>query len=248
MEAYQLLKQARIEKGFSMDSFSAATGIKKRSLTYYESGERQIENLMVYKCLSLLSPLGIDPESFFDESLHYKSDCDNRIRVWRQEHPRVLEYASLRHQSYDRIMHMKYRNSISPDQHDMLIHYYKQTFDYLSNELGERKELTDTEYETYYLSFLGEVKTTLYAKDNLSEPLSLILKEYFKSEFAAQTFTFLPNDFSSLIGYTKFAKLRKILSGEVGLDSLTAISALRLCYILGLPFEKVFELGKNTCI
>ena len=64
MEVYQAFKQARIEHGFSIDSFSEATGIKPRTLISYENGDRSLEGLMVYKGLSLFEPLEISPEEF----------------------------------------------------------------------------------------------------------------------------------------------------------------------------------------
>ncbi len=247
MEGYQAFKQARIDHGFSIERFSDITGIKPRSLVYYESGERSLDGLMVFKVLSLFEPLAINPEDFFDEFLHYKSDCDKRMTKWKQAHPRILNYSMLRHLSYDRIVHLKYRETISLEQYDKLIYYYRNTFDFLSNQMVNRENLTENEYETEYLTFLYNIKSVLYMKPDMDYLLCEVLKYYFKSEFTALTFSFLSKDFAELIGYTSVPKLRKILSGELGLGNLSVIAALKLCYVLNLDFSKIFDSGKNTC-
>lgn len=247
MEGYQAFKRARIEHGFSVASFSDATGIKPGTLISYENGDRSLEGLMVYKGLSLFKPLGISPEVFFDEFLHYKSDCDTHMLEWKKDHPRILNYSRLRHFSYDRIVHMKYRGTITLDQYDKMICYYKNTFDYLSNQISDRENLTDEEYESEYLTFLFNIKNVLYMKPDMGYPLRELLKHYFKSEYTAQTFSFLTNNFAALIGYTYVSKLRKILAGELDLDNLSMFAALKLCYVLDLDFPKIFNLGENTC-
>jgi transcriptional regulator with XRE-family HTH domain len=249
MEGYQAFKQARIEHGFSIESFSVATGIKPRSLTYYESGERSLGGVMVYKCLALFAPLELRPEEFFCEYLNYRTECDEQMLLWKAAHPRVLNYSILRHLSYDRIVHMKYRDTITAHQYEKLIYHYRATFDYLSDKLAGRDSLTNEEYESEYLEFLYNVKKVLYMKPAMEHhPLVQIVEHYFKSEFTAHTFSFLANDFAGLIGYSGLHKLRKILDGELGLDNLSMIAALKLCYVLKLNFSEIFCVGENTCI
>lgn len=248
MESYKALKQARMDHGFSLDALSAETGIKKRSITYYESGKRQVTGLACSKILDLFAPLEIDPESFYEEHFGYKEECDKKMTAWRSEHPRVLDYASLRHQAYERIAHMKYRKTITDEQYGKLMSFYKDSFGRLSEKLShkDKKELTDEEYENEYLCFLCNIKSALYLKPDVPEPLKSILLAYFRSEFTAGTFTLLQNDFAALIDYTTITKLRKMLTGELEIDRLPIITALRLCYILNISFTETFGLVKKT--
>ena len=246
MEGFEILKQTRIEHGYTIDELSSITGIKPRSLRYYECGEKSLNSLMVYTVLELFAPLDISPEDFFDRYFHYKEECDIQISNWKKEHPKILDYSSLRHLSYDRIAHLKYRDTISEKQYLKLMGYYQTIFNYLSALLNDRNTLTEKEYDIEYLDFMYNAKRVLYGKDNLPDPLNDILRNYFRSEYVSQTFSFLPKEFATLIGYSMVSNLRKILAGELPLDKLSIIAALKLCYVLELEFPQIFYLGEKT--
>ena len=251
MQPYEILKKARIDKKYSIETLSDITGIKPRSLTYYEAGQRALDSLMVYKALLLFESVDINPEEMFDECLSYKQECRNKIEEWRNEHPRNYNYSFLRHQAYQNIAHLKYRKTITDEQYNMLMCYYRETFDYIYVLLGGRngeKELSDKIYEEDYLPFMYKSKLCLYKTKEEAEPLNTVLEVYLCCEYSAATFSFLTKDFSDLMGYSNIKKLRKILSGELGLENLSIIAALRLCYILNFDFAEIFNLSKNTFI
>lgn len=244
MESRLILKKTRNDKGYTIKHLSEVTGFKPNILRYYESGDRSLDAVMVYKVLRLFEPLNLNPENVFD----YKKECDKEIAKWQTNHPRNFDYVSLRHQSYEKIMHLKYRKSITEEQFDKLMYYYRDTFDYLSVILDDEKILSVAEYEDLYLRFLYISRMTLYLTGNEPEPQKTLLEAYLNCEYSSYTFSFLTKDFSNIIGYHKIDKLREILSGKMGLDNLSIKAALKLCYVLDVDFNSIFKLVKKTTL
>ena len=243
MEISNILKQTRLKKGISISQLSDITNIKPRSLSYYESGRRSPNSLN--KCVLLFNTLGLDIVEVFEETIHYQEECDKQIAIWHKQHARIYNCKELKKQSYDKISHLKYNKSISEEQYIKILSYYKELFDFLATSMNDRDCMTPEEYENHYFDFMYNVKSLIYY-NKVDDPLDTILKTYLKSEFSSVTFSFLSNDFIKIVGYSNPHKFRKILSGELDIENLSALSALKLCYILRLDFNSLFIYDKNT--
>ena len=241
MEGNEYLKKERLEHGYSFHVLARATGIKERSLYYYENGEKALDRLMVDKILSLFKPLGINIELFFDEFYGYKSKCEVRMKSWKESHPRIYDYLELKRKSYDCIAQLKQRRTVNAEQFDRLLSLHRNAFPDTHNH-----RLTDDEYDHQYLEFVKNCKIVLFLNYDRDSVLKDILLALFSSEYTSSTFSgFMPRSFADLIGYSSAPKLRKILSGAYGLDSLNILAALNLCYVLNLDFLNTFGVVKN---
>lgn len=243
MEISNILKQTRLKKGISISQLSDITNIKPRSLSYYESGKRSPNSLSKY--VILFNALELDIVDVYENVTHFQEECDRQIAIWQKHHARVYNYKVLKKQCYDKISHLKYNRSISDEQYNKILFYYKELFDSLAAAMIDRACLTSEEYENDYISFMYNVKLLIYY-NKIDNPLDTILKTYLASEFSSVTFSFLSDDFIRIVGYSNPHKFRKILSGELDIENLSILSALKLCYILQLDFNSLFIYDKNT--
>ncbi|MDY4838392.1 MAG: helix-turn-helix domain-containing protein [Lachnospiraceae bacterium] len=245
MEAYEVFKQARVAHGYSRADFSALTGVQVRSLQYYENGERSLSVLPVYKINALFEPLELDVEKFCEEFFGYKEEVDTKIELWRKNHPRVYNYSVLKNRTYQRLFHfkMRTRETISNDQNDLFFYHYTKCFDRLAILKGDSDVITDSDYEREYLSFIYEIKKILYGDMYTVFPLNELTEQLFRSEYTSASFSFLSKDIADIIDYS-VQNLRKVFSGDLELNHLSVVTALKLCYVLQLDFFHIFG-GKN---
>ncbi len=248
MEGNLRFKQARIDHGYTLEQLSKLTGVKSRMLTNYQNGNRRLEALRVYSCLELFDPLDLDPEEFFESSLHYKESCDDKISEWKAAHPRDYCLSSLRNTTYGRITHLKYRGTVSDEDYEYILSGYKDCFNQLSHLLKTRdcQFMSENEYETFYLTYIYNVKKRLYYSSSLELPTGEILEKYLRSEYSSVSFSFLSKDFAIMIDHPYVSKLRGILSGKIEIGNLSILSALKLCYVLNIDFANIFRIVKNT--
>lgn len=237
MEMHNILKQTRLNKGYTINQLSEITKIKPRSLNQYENGDNELYSLN--KCIVLFNALDLNVVEVYNDVFQYQEECDNNIKKWYEAHPRDYNYKSLKKHCYERIYHLKYHNIVSDNQYNKILSCYKNVFNNLSLCLEDRLLLTPAEYENEYLNFLYNVKHLMYYKE-LDRAYDIVLSAYLRSEFSSVTFGFIPDDFINLINYTNKPKFRKILSGELKLDNLSIVPVLKLCYVLELDFNKIF--------
>ena len=96
MTGNEFIKNCRLQKGYSVRQFGKMADITPRMVSYYESGEKLLEHLPVYKCITMFRLLDIPVEEFFQKYYSIDTEVSKLVEKWRNEHPIDLDFNKLK--------------------------------------------------------------------------------------------------------------------------------------------------------
>lgn len=231
MEGYEVIKERRIGKGYSLKDFAQLIGIVKTTLVYYENGTWDLRKLSLGKAIPLFDALELDIEDFFEEYYSIKSTMNEKVNKWYQEHPRLLDYEVLKGRLYDRCYKACMRSNVSAEKREALMVKCKDTLHFLSNCKMEDGLISEDIYNGHILPLQYEI-SMLNEKEYLNPVTEQIVEALYKSGL-------IQRDMCELCGISvkNFAKYK---NGSMKYHSMRIETALNLCVVLNLKFDKVF--------
>ncbi|MBR2045003.1 MAG: helix-turn-helix transcriptional regulator, partial [Agathobacter sp.] len=120
MTGYEFFRNARESRGYSAKTFAILMEISASNMYEYERGNRSFEVIPVYKAIQMFDEIGISLEEFFDTYYPYKTEIDERIKIWRQDNPREYQYQILKQRFMTRFSKMKARKILPQEKFDDL--------------------------------------------------------------------------------------------------------------------------------
>lgn len=232
MEGHEVLKERRIEKGYSLKGFAELVGVVKTTLMYYENGTWDLRKLSLGKAIPMFAALELGIEDFFEKYYSVKSTMNQKINKWYQEHPRIDDYEVLRGRLYDRCYKACMRSKVSARKREALMVRCKDTLHILSDCKMDNGRISEDVYKDYILPLQYEI-SMLNEKDYPNPVTSQIVEALYKSGLSQQ-------DMCELCGISvkNFAKYK---NGSMEYHSMRIETALNLCVVLGLEFGEVFS-------
>lgn len=237
MTGNELIKQKRVEKNFSVRFFASITEITPRMISYYESGEKLLEHMPVYKCQAMFDLLELDITSFFQTYFPYEKDLQSKILKWEQLHPYESDFFVLKKRIYARLMKIKSRGKLSGESTQDLFDVYCAFFDSQSSKYALNPILTREEYNQYVLPILYHVRLTCneMPENSISHT---ILDALYRTDYTV-------TDLCTLCDITT-QPFNDYLNGKRDFGLIHIDTALKICYILNLDFDSTFSSCKKN--
>ena len=232
MTGYEYFKQKRIERGYSIRQFGKAVDVTPRMVSYYETGEKPIERIPLYKMNKMAEHLEIDVEKFFDLYYPYKSNMDLAIEKWKQDNPTEYDFQKVKKKIYARLAQIKGRGAIDPDKLNLIYAMYENFFcnEYRKHIIGDT--ISEVDYETFVSPILYQIKLNMSGELPAYEVSRNIVIAFYKSGYEKK-------DVSKLCGIAS-QNLNYYINGKYEYGSLHTDTALKLCYLLKLDFKTLF--------
>jgi len=232
MEGYEAIKKRRIEKGYSLKDFAELAGVVTTTLLYYENGTWDLRRLSLGKAVPMFDALGLSIEDFFEEYYSVKSAMDEKRTIWQKEHPGITDCAVLKGRLYDRCYKACMRSRASAEKRGALMAKCKDTLHILSGCKTEDGCISEDAYKKYVLPLQYEI-SMLDEKEYPSPVTGQITEALYRSGMSQR-------DMCGLCGISakNFAKYK---NGSMEYSSMRVETALNLCTVLGLEFDKVFS-------
>lgn len=232
MEGYEVIKERRIERGYTLKDFAELAGIVKTTLMYYENGTWDLRKLTLGRAIPIFRALELNIEDFFEEYYSVKSAMNEKIKKWHQEHPRILDREVLKGRIYDRCYKACMRSKAPAARRGALMDKCKDTMHILSNCKTQDGCIPEDIYKEYILPLQYEI-SMLDEKEHPNPVTSQIVEALYKSGLSQR-------DMCELCGVSvkNFAKYK---NGSMGYHSMRIETALNLCVVLGLEFDKAFS-------
>ena len=231
MNGYEMIKERRIEKGYSLKNFAKLVGIVNTTLIYYENGTSDLRKLPLGKAISMFGALELDIDAFFEEYYSVKSIMVEKVKNWYQCHPRIADYETLKSRLYARCYKTCARSKASVEKREALMTKCKDTLSLLSAHKKEDGCISDSVYKEYILPLQYEI-SMLNEKEHFNPITAQITDALYRSELNQQSICELCE-----ISVKNFDKYK---SGNLDYRSMRVGTALNLCAALELEFSKVF--------
>jgi len=229
MTGNEYIKQKRIENHLSIRGLAMSCDIAPRMVSYYEKGEKLLSAMPVNKALRYFDAIGCDIKPFFSFFYPYSSELDSKLSAWAVEHPRCYDTLVLKKKYYLRLAKLKERKRISGKLYDSLMHDYQMIF---NKELNGKTSISDEEYRYYILPFNAKLRGMLYALSDNNRIAKQIRISICNTEYSMTDMA----DFCDITG----DHLKRCLDNDARISKMHVISVLKLCYVLGFDFDKVF--------
>ena len=237
MEGYEAFKKLRVDSGFSVRKFAACAEISPRTLTYYENGENSLLCIPTEKAVCLFSLLNVSITEFFYQYYPIKHNVEVILAEWNKTKERVTDKEKVKIRLKNRIYKMKERNIIDAPTMDGIISEYEKQMTIMYKVLGKRKDLSEEEYDQFVLPIL-----CLIRREN--KPIPENKRTYAVTEALYHTEFSIP-DLANIIGVSQQHLKSRLNKGE--LEKLHIETILKLCLVLKIDFEKLFETS-NTIL
>lgn len=231
MEGYEAFKKLRADTGMTIRSFAAKAEISPRVLTYYESGEKSLLCIPTEKAVSLFSILTVSLPDFYFRYYPIKEEVNRRIEKWNAERTRITDREQIKTRLKNRIFQMRSRALISASEKEFLLTAYESQMSMMAKALGNRKKLTDTEYEQFVLPVLYLIKSA--SKQNSVDQRTFVVKDAIcHTEYSIR-------DLADIVGVSQQHLKGRLNKNE--LEKLHVETVLKLCLALDISFESIFE-------
>ena len=231
MTGNEFLKQSRVNKGYSVRQFGKMADITPRMVTYYESGEKLVIHLPVYKCLTMFRLLDISVEKFFCEYYFLNKEVDAAVKQWNKEHPKELDFATLKKRIYYRLAQIKKRESISGKNLEYIYDLYDIFFLQNHNNYRAGQDISLSDYQNYIIPIFYQIKISMNALPD--ERISrIILDTLYHTDYTV-------SDLCFFCGIT-IQRLNDYLNNKRDFSGIHVDTAIKICYVLNLNFDEIF--------
>ena len=231
MEGYEAFKKLRMKSGLSVRGFSAAADISPRSLSYYENGEKSLLYVPVEKAIRIFSLFNVKISAFYQEYYPYIVICTEvAVSKWKTANKREVSREIISRRLKNRIYKIKERKQETYFSFSEILEIYEKQMSLLSDELGDRDEVSEEEYDQYVMPVIYTIRKT--GSTISSDPVtSSMMEAYYHTEYRF-------SDLAFLSGITQQSLKGRINRNE--LNKLHIETMLKLCLILGINFEELF--------
>lgn len=231
MTGNEFIKNCRLQKGYSVRQFGKMADITPRMVSYYESGEKLLEHLPVYKCITMFRLLDIPVEEFFQKYYSIDTEVSKLVEKWRNEHPIDLDFNKLKKRIYARIAQIKSRGKVTADNLENIYDLYNDFFIQNPKNYIARQVITLADYEKYIIPIFYHIKSSMNIMPD-EKIARTVLDALYKSDYTI-------SDICVLCGIT-VQHLNDYLYGKRDFSAIHVDTALKVCYVLGLDFEDLF--------
>lgn len=231
MTGNEFIKNCRLQKGYSVRQFGKMADITPRMVSYYESGEKLLEHLPVYKCITMFRLLDISVEDFFNKYYSIDTDMEMVVTQWNKEHPIDLDFNNLKKRIYARIAQIKSRRKITADNLESIYDLYNDFFSRNPKNYIAGQSITFDDYDKYIVPIYHHIKAAMNTLPD-EKIARTILDQLYKTNYTI-------SDICVLCGIT-VQRLNDYLYGKRDFSSIHVDTALKVCYVLGLDFEDLF--------
>jgi hypothetical protein len=157
---------------------------------------------------------------------------DEKIKQWKVQNPKVLDYDILKHRMYQRLAKNKERGKIPAAHLDDIYALYQDTFERLESRMDDVRKISEEDYRAYILPLNGQIK-----KELQQEPDNIISKRIWsrimQSEYS------IP-DVAALCGISGW-HLKGCITETYDFTNMHIDTALKLCYVLSIDFDREFR-------
>ena len=238
MTGNEFIKNCRLQKGYSVRQFGKMADITPRMVSYYESGEKLLEHLPVYKCITMFRLLDISVVEFFHTYYSIDTEVNDAIEQWSNEHQIDLDFNNLKKRIYARIAQIKSRGKMTADDLQNIYDLYNDFFarnpkNYISGQC-----ITLVDYEEYIIPIYYHIKASMNTWPD-GKIARAILDALYKTNYSL-------SDICVLCGIT-VQRLNDYLNGKRDFSVIHVDTALKVCNVLNLDFEELFgSCGKSN--
>jgi transcriptional regulator with XRE-family HTH domain len=236
MKGYELIKEKRIEKGWSVIQLAQLADISRTALNYYESGEDKIESIPVYKCIVIFGLLDLSITDFFEEYYKYKEEMDTRISEWKNNNPIDYNYLNVKRKLKSRISQIKRRGCVKDDDLEEILEVYYRFLEINNSKYKASDELSIDDYKEFVMPINYKITSLMdYIPDSITG--RIIIDALHKTWYKL-------TDVASLCGITR-QHLNNYVNGKFDFKQMRTDTALRICYLLDVDFDYAFCVEKT---
>lgn len=231
MTGYEEFKQLRKNTGCTVRNFADQVGISSRSLTNYENGSLQLTAVSVEKCVRIFHLLGKDIPEFYFRNYSLREEVDEQLAKWQLMNPQVVNFMDMRVKLCNRLNKIRERHTIDEPILSRIIIDYNLTFEELESRVGEDGCIIPEDYDLYVNPILYQIR---WGND---EPKREGFGNYVNDKLFMTEYTY--KDVANFIGITS-EHLKNSIYGRYDYRKMHIGIALKLCYILNIPFQELF--------
>lgn len=232
MTGYEYFKQKRIEKGYSVRQFGKVAGITPRMVSYYEAGEKSIERMPLNRINKLFGLLEIDIVEFFDCYYPYKENMDRAVENWKLENPVEYDFQKTKKKIYARLAQIKGRGVVEESKLNRIYDMYENFFCHECRKNLIGNTISEEYYKKFINPILYQIKLAMSGDLPENDISRSIMDAFYKSNYKMK-------DVSKMCGIAP-QNLNYYINGKFDYGSLHTDTALKLCYLLKLDFNKLF--------